>query len=96
MGLEKAIDMLFKGAFSVLFVPGAQAPCSKGEASRLSSSLFDFTDAKLRQFPQRGSEIKWIEYLGHGKEGIVCKATIGDEQTPVAIKVVRYLLPLSL
>jgi len=39
MLLEKAIDMLLKGALSVLFVPGAQAPCSKGEASRLLKLL---------------------------------------------------------
>ncbi|KAI1167420.1 hypothetical protein F5B18DRAFT_601738 [Nemania serpens] len=45
----------------------------------------DFKHAKLRQFPGRG-QIRWLEYLGHGEEGIVYKATI-DNGDPVAVKV---------
>ncbi len=48
----------------------------------------DFKHAKLRQFPGRGTQIEWLEYLGHGEEGIVYKASIGNGK-PIAIKVVR-------
>ncbi len=48
----------------------------------------DFKQARLRQFPICGSKIDWVEYLGHGEEGIVYKATIGDSD-PIAVKVVR-------
>ena len=48
----------------------------------------DFTHATLRRFPGRGTQIEWLEYLGHGEEGIVYKARIGNVE-PVAIKVVR-------
>ncbi|KAK4195588.1 hypothetical protein QBC40DRAFT_343372 [Triangularia verruculosa] len=51
-----------------------------------STAWRDFKDPKLRQFPRHGSKIKWIDYLGHGREGIVFKATIGDKDLPVAIK----------
>ncbi|KAI0862613.1 hypothetical protein F4860DRAFT_106724 [Xylaria cubensis] len=46
----------------------------------------DFQNAKLRRFPGPATQIKWLEYLGHGEEGIVYKATIGNGD-PVAIKV---------
>ncbi|KAI1127844.1 hypothetical protein F5Y10DRAFT_292536 [Nemania abortiva] len=46
----------------------------------------DFKHAKLRQFPGQGMQIKWLEYLGHGEQGIVYKATIGDGD-PIAVKV---------
>ncbi|KAI3334826.1 hypothetical protein F4824DRAFT_467366 [Ustulina deusta] len=46
----------------------------------------DFKHAKLRQFPGRGTQIEWFEYLGHGEEGIVYKASIGNGK-PIAIKV---------
>lgn len=52
------------------------------------TAWYDFKNAKLRQFPRHGSEIKWVGYLGHGREDIVFKATIDDEKPPVAIKVV--------
>lgn len=48
----------------------------------------DFRRARLRQFPNGGSKIEWLEYLGHGEEGIVYKATIGSSD-PFAVKVVR-------
>ncbi|KAJ8126183.1 hypothetical protein O1611_g7455 [Lasiodiplodia mahajangana] len=51
-----------------------------------STTWKDFKHAKLRQFPGDGTQIKWLEYLGHGAEGIVYKATIEDGD-PVAIKV---------
>jgi hypothetical protein len=60
-----------------------------------STAWRDFKDAKLRQFPRHGSKITWIDYLGHGKEGIVFKAIIGDRDLPVAIKIVRCALALS-
>ncbi|KAK5637587.1 hypothetical protein RRF57_013302 [Xylaria bambusicola] len=46
----------------------------------------DFKHARLHQFPGRGTQIKWLDYLGHGEEGIVYKATIGNGD-PVAVKV---------
>jgi len=48
----------------------------------------DFQQARLRQFPDGSAKINWLEYLGHGEEGIVYKATIGGSG-PVAVKVVR-------
>ncbi|KAI0424630.1 hypothetical protein F5Y09DRAFT_323863, partial [Xylaria sp. FL1042] len=45
-----------------------------------------FKHAKLRQFPGHGKQIEWLEYLGHGREGIVYKASIGNGD-PVAVKV---------
>ncbi|KAK3936886.1 hypothetical protein QBC46DRAFT_366585 [Diplogelasinospora grovesii] len=47
--------------------------------------LDDFKHPKLRRFP-RHRQINWLEYLGHGEEGIVFKATIGGGN-PVAVKV---------
>ncbi|KAI1300823.1 hypothetical protein F5Y03DRAFT_408180 [Xylaria venustula] len=38
------------------------------------------------RFPGCGTQIEWLEYLGHGEEGIVYKATIGNGD-PVAVKV---------
>lgn len=51
-----------------------------------STTWKDFTHATLRQFPESGTQIEWLEYLGHGQEGIVYKARIGNVE-PVAIKV---------
>ncbi|KAL7626477.1 hypothetical protein AAE478_003249 [Parahypoxylon ruwenzoriense] len=50
------------------------------------TSLNDFRHPKLRRFPRHDSQINWLEYLGHGEEGIVFKATIGGGK-PVAVKV---------
>ncbi|KAI1504588.1 hypothetical protein F5X99DRAFT_19540 [Biscogniauxia marginata] len=47
----------------------------------------DLKHARLRRFPGCATDIKWLEYLGHGEEGIVFKASIRDDETPVAIKV---------
>ena len=52
-----------------------------------STTWRDFADAKLRRFPRYETEIKWLGYLGHGREGIVFKAIIGNGH-PVAVKVV--------
>ncbi|KAI1439169.1 hypothetical protein GGR50DRAFT_690523 [Xylaria sp. CBS 124048] len=51
-----------------------------------STTWHDFKHAKLRQFPRHATRIKWLEYLGHGSQGIVFKATIGNGD-PVAIKI---------
>jgi hypothetical protein len=51
------------------------------------TSSDDFRNPKLRRFPRYGSEINWLDCLGHGEEGIVFKATIGGGET-VAVKVV--------
>ncbi|KAI1496321.1 hypothetical protein F5X99DRAFT_422225 [Biscogniauxia marginata] len=50
-----------------------------------STTYTDFKHARLRQFPGHAGDIKWLEYLGHGKEGIVFKASIGSGD-PIAIK----------
>lgn len=59
-----------------------------------STTRYDFEHPKLRQFPRRGSKIKWLDFLGYGREGMVFKASIGNGD-PVALKVVRRPLSLS-
>ncbi|KAH7019686.1 hypothetical protein EDB80DRAFT_759811 [Ilyonectria destructans] len=51
-----------------------------------STSRRDFKHPKLRQFPRRGSKIKWLAFLGSGREGMVFKVSINDGD-PVALKV---------
>lgn len=50
------------------------------------TTWYGFKHHRLRQFPGHETQIKWLEYLGHGREGIVYKASIGNGD-PVAIKV---------
>ena len=55
----------------------------------------DFKHAKLRRFRGHAEKIKWLDYLGHGAEGIVFKVAIGDDD-PVALKIVPDIsLPLA-
>ncbi|KAH9909791.1 hypothetical protein F4778DRAFT_789104 [Xylariomycetidae sp. FL2044] len=53
---------------------------------RPPTAWHDFKHAKLRQFPVPATQIEWLEYLGHGEQGIVFKATAGNSD-PVAVKV---------
>ncbi|EJT69370.1 hypothetical protein GGTG_12989 [Gaeumannomyces tritici R3-111a-1] len=46
----------------------------------------DFRHPRLRQLPGSGAQINWLEYLGRGIQGIVYKATLGDDD-PVAVKI---------
>ena len=56
-----------------------------------STCRHDFKHPKLRQLPMSGSQIQWLEYLGHGHEGIVFKARIDNHDGAFAVKVVRHL-----
>jgi len=55
----------------------------------------DFKHPKLRQHPKNGSAVKWLAHLGDGRDGIVYKATIGDSDKPVAVKIVGSCWPTS-
>ncbi|KAI1495738.1 hypothetical protein F5X99DRAFT_108007 [Biscogniauxia marginata] len=50
------------------------------------TTLKDFQTLKLRRFPGRAEDIKWLGLLGQGNEWFVSKASI-DGYSPVAIKV---------
>lgn len=56
-----------------------------------STAKCDFERAKLRQFPRRGLENEWTNFLGFGEEALVLEATIGGGK-PVAVDVVRISL----
>lgn len=47
----------------------------------------DFEHPKLRKFPQHDDEVRWMEYLGYGWDGLVLKARFGHGD-PVAVKLV--------
>ena len=49
----------------------------------------DFKDSKLRQFPRRGRQIKWLRFLGNGIQGAAFKVSIGGGE-PVVLKIVSF------
>ena len=49
----------------------------------------DFKNSKLRQFPRRERQIKWLQFLGNGIQGAAFKVSIGGEE-PVVLKIVSF------
>jgi hypothetical protein len=54
------------------------------------TTWYDFKHPKRRQLPRHKEKIEWLEYLGHGAQGIVHKAKIGNDHE-VAVKIVCIL-----
>ncbi|AEO56690.1 hypothetical protein MYCTH_2078222, partial [Thermothelomyces thermophilus ATCC 42464] len=56
----------------------------------------DFLSPKLRRFPRDGQRVRWVKFLGHGAEGIVCRVRFGDDNQHFALKTFFYTAPLPL
>lgn len=88
--LRATSSCYFVGRYIEMLNPSVdEAPVDEGlHEGPPPTAWSDFQHARLRQFPRQESKIKWSKYLGHGKEGVVFKATI-DGGSPVVVKVVR-------